>query len=70
MKELKKEIEANIASQKNKVQLAKDVLKEEELKLKKMQSQLDCEHDWKIDYAIMGGFDIETCKKCGATWES
>lgn len=47
---------------------------EEELKISKrreaeIENQLHCkEHDMKVDAAIMGGYDIETCRKCGATW--
>ncbi|QDF14526.1 hypothetical protein CHLORIS_132 [Vibrio phage Chloris] len=30
--------------------------------------QRACTHpEWKTDYAIMGGFDVHTCTKCGYT---
>lgn len=67
-KELRSETEFALLSQKKETKRLEALLKkskEDELKIEK---QLDCDHEWKTDIAIMGGCDIDTCKKCGVQW--
>lgn len=67
-KELRKEIEASLINQKNKTKQLEEDLKKSKEKEIEIANQLNCDHEWKTDESIMGGCNIDTCKKCKVSW--